>query len=130
MRLEKSRRGMHHLDGRLTAQRKSVMKQKLETEFPPAPAAPAPSAVAVDYPQTGERVVSRDYTFRFSAEAPGGVEVSIDDGAWQPCRQAAGFWWHDWSGYRAGPHSILARISLHPGRRSLSIRREFSVEFV
>jgi hypothetical protein len=127
MRLEKSRSGMHHLDGRLTAQKKSAMKQKLAGEFPPAPP-PAPAAVAVDYPKNGDRVTSRDYTFRVSAEAAGTVEISIDDEPWRPCRQAAGFWWHDWSGFRPGPHSVLARLNLRKGRRTFSARHDFEVE--
>ena len=125
VRLEKSRGGMHHLDGRPTAQKKSIMKQKLGVEFPPAP---PPAAVAVDYPKAGERVVSREYTIRLSVRERGGVEVSIDDEAWQPCREAEGFWWHDWSGYLAGAHTVCARITLSQGRRSLSERRVFFVE--
>ena len=124
VRLEKSRDGMHHLDGRPTAQKKSIMKQKLLRELPPAP---APAPVAVDYPKSGERVVSREYSFRISTQAPGSVEVSIDDEPWLPCRQAEGFWWRDWAGYRAGPHSVFARIILHDGRGKISGRREFSV---
>jgi hypothetical protein len=124
VRLEKSRAGMHHRDGRPTAQGKSLMKQKLES-VPPPPAVPA---VAVDYPRNGERVVSREYAVRISTEAQGKVEVSIDGGGWLPCRQAAGFWWHDWLGYSAGPHSAVARISLRKGHESLSERRDFIVE--
>ena len=125
MRLEKSRSGMHHLDGRPTAQKKSAMKQRLVSVFSrPQP----PVTVAVDYPKSGELVVSREYTLRISAAAPDSVEVSIDDQAWQPCRPAEGFWWLDWSGYRAGPHSVLARVSLQKGRKTLSARRAFSVE--
>jgi len=123
---------MHHLDGRPTAQKKSAMKQKLGGVYPPKrPSIPAQAAdpVAVDYPKKGERVVSRAYTFRISTGATDGVEVSIDDEAWLPCRQAAGFWWHDWSDVRAGRHTLLARTSLHDGRRILSTRRDFIVEF-
>jgi hypothetical protein len=120
---------MHHLDGRPTAQKKSVMKQKLGSRLPPIPEpASSPAAVTVDFPESSGRVVSRDYTIRISTEAQGGVEVSIDDGAWRPCRQAAGFWWHDWSGYGAGSHSVFARVR-HPNRRGIiSERREFIVE--
>ena len=123
MKSERSRGGTHPMDGRPTAQKRSIMGQRLGTRFPPA----SPD-VAVDYPQRGERVVSREYAFRVSAEEKGSVEVSIDEGAWLPCRQAAGFWWRDWSGYGAGPHSVIARISLHKGRRSLSDQRDFIVE--
>ncbi|MFI5350590.1 MAG: hypothetical protein ACHQ2Z_13670 [Elusimicrobiota bacterium] len=126
MRLEKSRSGMHHMDGRLTAQRRSAMKQKLVSEFPPEP---LPAAVSIDYPTSGERVVSREYTFRISADPTADVEVSVDDEAWRPCRRAAGFWWHDWTGYREGPHSVVARISRQKGRRTLSARRDFRVDY-
>jgi long-subunit fatty acid transport protein len=123
---------MHHLDGRPTAQKKSAMKHKLEGVYPPkrpSIAAPAAEPVAVDYPKRSERVVSREYTFRISAGTPDSVEVSIDDEAWQQCRPAEGFWWHDWSDFRAGPHTLLARISLRNGRRILSARRDFIVDF-
>lgn len=127
VRLEKSRGGMHHLDGRPTAQKKSIMKQKLGAEFPPRSAS-SPAPVAVDYPKAGERVVSREYTIRISAEPALGVEASIDGEAWLPCRQAEGFWWLDWSGYRAGPHSVTARIARPQARRILSERRDFVVD--
>jgi hypothetical protein len=126
MRSEKTRSGMHALDGRPTAQKKSAMLRRLVTEFPTGPAT---AAVAVDFPRDGERVVSREYAFRVSAEAQGHVEVSIDDGAWRPCRQAAGHWWCDWSGYGAGAHTVFARVTVHKRRRILSERRDFSVEF-
>ena len=123
-RSEKFRGGMHPLDGRLTAEMKSTMEEKLQAEIKLAP----PSTdVAVDYPKTGERVVSREYAIRISAEARAVVEVSIDDGAWLPCRRAVGFWWRDWSDYRAGPHSVFARVTLHRARRILSSRRNFIV---
>jgi hypothetical protein len=136
MRLEKSRSGMHHLDGRFTAQQKAALKQKLFGMLPPkrssaaaSAAHPAETAVAVDYPRIGERVVSRDYTIRVSTKTAGGVvEVSIDDEAWLPCREAAGFWWYDWSGYHSGRHTVFVRISPHKGRRILSAPREFVVD--
>jgi hypothetical protein len=129
VRLEKSRGGMHHLDGRPTAQRKSLMKQKLGATLPPH-ATPATPAVAVDYPRNGDRLVSDRYTFRVSAPEEGSVEVSIDDDAWQPCRRAAGYWWRDWSGFNEGPHSVFARVRLPNGRGIISDRREFTVDFV
>ena len=123
MRLERSRGGMHHLDGRLTAEDKSLMEEKLGTAHP-IPAA----AVAVDYPKSGERVSSREYAFRVSARSGGSVEVSIDDEAWLPCRHAVGYWWHDWSGYGDGPHMVRARVTQGKSRRSLSELRRFVVE--
>jgi hypothetical protein len=104
---------------------KSTMEEKLETEFRLAPLS---TAVSVDFPKTGERVVSREYAIRISAAAGSVVEASIDDDAWLPCRRAVGYWWRDWSGYGAGPHSVLARVTIHRGRRTLSGRRNFVVE--
>jgi len=75
---------------------------------PQVPAAAV--GIAVDYPQEREPVVSRDYTFRISAQAAGRVEISIDDNVWQPCRQAEGYWWYDWAGYMSGRHQAVARI--------------------
>lgn len=85
-----------------------------------------PATISIDYPRHGERVTSRAYTFRFSAEPRAAVEVSIDGRAWLPCRAAAGYWWHDWSGYDPGPHHISVR-NLNR-RRAPSARREFRVE--
>jgi hypothetical protein len=126
LRMEKSRAGMHRPEGRPSAERKALMKEKLETAAAPVEARPA---VAFDFPARGERVASREYSLRMTAWEPGAVEVSIDDGAWRPCRQAVGYWWHDWSGYRAGPHSARARVGGHRAPASVSERREFVVEF-
>jgi hypothetical protein len=125
MRMEKSRGGPRPMDGRPTPEQKSEMLKRLSIELPSGPAA---SAVAVDFPRSGEHVSSREYALRISTEAQGPVDVSIDGGAWKPCRQAAGYWWLDWSGYRAGPHSAFARVTLHRRRRLLSERRDFVVD--
>jgi hypothetical protein len=104
---------------------KSEMQEKLATELPPAPPS---NGVSVDFPKTAERVALGEYAIRVSAEEGAVVEVSIDDDAWLPCRRASGFWWRDWSGYAAGPHSVFARVTIHQGRRRLSNRRNFVVE--
>jgi hypothetical protein len=114
-----------HADGRPSAARISAMQRRLAAEFLPGPAA---AAVTVDFPRGGERVVSRDYALRISTEAPGVVEVSIDGGPWLGCRESAGFWWYDWSGYAVGPHCAFARVTLERRRRLLSARRDFTVE--
>ena len=47
--------------------------------------------VAVDYPQQGEKITAPCYTFRVGAAGdPERVEISIDQGPWQPCRH---FFW-------------------------------------
>lgn len=73
--------------------------------------------VGVDYPQVGEILTSPHYAIRLSTSATEGVEISIDGKDWQPCRESVGFWWYDWSGYGAGAHTVVARISV--GKRSL-----------
>ncbi|MCX5795994.1 MAG: hypothetical protein NTY77_10905 [Elusimicrobia bacterium] len=85
--------------------------------------------ITVDYPQERVCVTSRDYTFRIWARAAGRVEISIDDNVWQPCRQADGFWWYDWSGYMPGRHQAVARIQpQNDGQKFLSRTIRFRVE--
>ncbi len=73
--------------------------------------------VGVDYPQVGEILTSPQYSIRISTSAMEGVDISIDGKEWQPCRESVGFWWHDWSGFGAGVHTVVARISV--GKRTL-----------
>jgi hypothetical protein len=111
------------LIGRFVPQARAGVGKKLVGRSV-APAVPA--AIAIDYPRPGERVTSRAYTFRFSAEPRAAVEVSIDGQGWVPCRPAGGYWWHDWSGYGPGPHHISVRNLSR--RRAPSARREFVVD--
>ena len=73
--------------------------------------------VTMDYPQAKEIITSPHYTFRFdpSAETES-VEVSINDGSWQPCRKAGQYFWFDWAGFGSGHHAIVARAVLADGR--------------
>ncbi|MDE2292245.1 MAG: hypothetical protein KGL53_09195 [Elusimicrobia bacterium] len=82
----------------------------------------------LDFPKQGERVDWPQYTLRVSApEGTTNVEVAIDQGDWQPCRQANGHWWFDWSGYQGGEHEAIARMETRPGRFALSDPHEFIV---
>jgi len=87
------------------------------------------AAVAMDYPQEGETITSRDYTLRISA-APQAklVEACIDQGPWLPCREAAGFWWYDWSGFAAGRHQLRARMTDQDGNVKMTLLRWAQVE--
>ena len=85
--------------------------------------------ITVDYPQEKELVISPDYTFRVAAKAASRVEISIDDSEWQPCRQADGYWWYDWSGYMSGKHQAVARIQpQNDGQKATSRACRFRVE--
>lgn len=91
----------------------TVRRHQPSAEGTPAPLKPA---VTCDYPQPGQAISSAEYTLRFSTsfETPS-VEVSIDGGAWQPCREAVGHWWFDWSGYAGGEHALAYRAQLPGG---------------
>ena len=83
----------------------------------------------IDYPKAGETITSREYTFRVGApETAEEVGVSIDQGPWQTCRNAAGYWWYDWSGYDTGAHEIIARSRAKKGRWLVSAVRKLVVE--
>lgn len=85
--------------------------------------------LAVDFPRQGERVSSAQYTLRVSApDDIKSMDVSIDQGDWQPCRKSVGYWWRDWSGYDSGEHEIVARIETSDGKFVSCEPHEFFVE--
>jgi hypothetical protein len=83
--------------------------------------------VVIDYPVEGEIVTSPHYAFRIGAGGAERVEISFDGKQWSPCRESAGYWWYDWSGYEAGPRILRARL-LAQGRPPLKSKpRHFTV---
>jgi hypothetical protein len=91
--------------------KKDTYPNAASTSRPSARGASAqPASVRVDYPVEGEIVTSSRYTFRFKTPAASGVEISVDGRDFVPCRESVGFWWFDWSGYQAGPHTAQARV--------------------
>ena len=83
----------------------------------------------VEYPEQDETIVSPHYTIRVAAARDAdGVDVSVDQGPWQRCRNAAGYWWYDWSGYANGEHAVIARTRGENGRWIMSAPQEFVVE--
>ena len=78
---------------------------------------PGKHYVGLDFPQVGEILTSPQYSIRVSTSATQGVSISIDGKEWKPCRESVGFWWYDWSGFSAGVHTVVARISV--GKRFL-----------
>jgi hypothetical protein len=84
--------------------------------------------VRVAYPAKNETVSHPSYTLQVSAGEPAAsVEVLIDEGSWQPCREALGLWWYDWSGYHASQHKVTARLCRADGTSELSEQRIFEV---
>ena len=103
-------------------------KHSMQTDFRKAPRAPAKTKedFSIDYPQEGETVTGRDYTFRINApqDAPA-VELSINQGPWLPCRQASGYWWFDCTDMAPEPYQARARMRLHDGTEKLTLLRRF-----
>lgn len=85
-------------------------------------------AVSIECPCDGEAVARPFYTFKIVADSATGVEVSIDQGDWMPCREALGLWWFDWSGFDAGEHELTARTHIGDGLKISSAPRHFRVE--
>lgn len=71
-------------------------------------AAKAPS-VLLEYPQAGEAVRPGHYAVRIAAKPEVSVELSVDGGPWQACREAVGYYWFDWTPSQAGEHTLVAR---------------------
>lgn len=90
----------------------------------------AEQAVEVVYPTEGESVAPPFYTMQVAvaaAERAEGVEVCVDQGEWTACREALGLWWHDWRGFDAGEHVVVARMTRPGGDKVRSEPRLFVV---
>ena len=86
------------------------------------------SKVSVTHPRKKETISHPSYTIQVAVDEPAaGVEILIDEGDWQPCREALGLWWYDWSGYRASEHKAVARLRRPDGTITLSEPRLFEV---
>jgi hypothetical protein len=85
--------------------------------------------LAIEYPRPNETITSDSYTFQIAA-MPGvqKVEVSINDAAWEPCRQAGGSFWYDWFCYGSGEYEMAARVQLANGQIHAAEHRFFTVE--
>lgn len=75
-----------------------------------------PRAPAIDYPGEGDMIYSTHYAVRISLDAADAVEISIDNGAWQACRNAAGYYWFDWQPDSEGIHRLEVRARVGKGR--------------
>jgi len=77
--------------------------------------APVPPYLWIDYPQQNEALYSAHYVIRLGVGGAETVELSIDQGAWQPCRSASGYWWFDWTDAAPGAHTLVARMKAFNG---------------
>ncbi|MDD2524156.1 MAG: hypothetical protein WCS83_00370 [Endomicrobiia bacterium] len=71
--------------------------------------------VIIDHPFENEIISCNTYVIRIGASFDGYVEISFNDGEWQPCRFASGYWWFDWMYFKAGNCKISARLVANDG---------------
>jgi hypothetical protein len=64
----------------------------------------------IDFPTEGEIVSGLHYAIRIGASNDGFVEISFNEGEWNPCRFSGGFWWFDWGYFKPGDYVIKARL--------------------
>jgi hypothetical protein len=85
--------------------------------------------VGVNYPQANETIEPGHYSFKVTAaEDAKEVRLSIDDGAWQPCRYDNGFWWYDCQNEAPGTHVAVTRVIQADGSLILGQPRLFNVK--
>lgn len=113
--------------------RRTVMKEKQPTQNEErkgrTQTIPVGKDVVLEYPTEGETVAGDSYTYRISApEGTRIIELSINKGPWQVCRHAAGYWWFDWTGFRAGEYQARARAHIQDGRVEMTLLRKFQVK--
>ncbi|OGR68184.1 MAG: transaldolase [Elusimicrobia bacterium GWC2_61_19] len=83
--------------------------------------------VVVDHPKNLETITSRHYSVRIGASDCTGVDISVNDQPWQPCRHAVGYWWFDWNNFQTGTHQLVARMHTRKGEYLISKRRRCKV---
>jgi len=82
----------------------------------------------LDHPQQGEKITAPRYTFRIGAVgAIERVEISLNEGPWQPCRHSVGYWWYDWADYAAGRYNAVVKAQTKDGQSFTSEPHKFQV---
>ena len=83
--------------------------------------------VCIDYPQNNETVYCGHYCFRLGSRKPcTSMQVSINGGEWQNCRQANGYWWYDWWTFNTGNFYLEAKAYVE-GKEEKTAKRKFKV---
>ena len=86
-----------------------------------------PYSIELQYPQEGEKVYKGHYAMRFDVQNVQNVQLSINNGDWQNCREASGHYWFDWYPSEAGSFRIVARAIGPEGREAKSTVRTCKV---
>lgn len=66
--------------------------------------------ISVEHPLIGQRSYFPESEYQVLDSSIEGLEISIDDGAWQPCRRGDGCWSYDWKGYQLDRSQAVVRI--------------------
>ena len=83
--------------------------------------------ICIDYPQNNETVFCGHYCFRLGSIKPcSAMQVSINGGEWQNCRQANGYWWFDWWNFNTGNFYLEAKAYVD-GKEEKTAKRKFKV---
>lgn len=107
----------------------TLAESRIRKESAKAKVTQSRAAVLVEFPDEGETLIGTSYAFRISATpAAKAVELAIDRGDWRPCREAVGYWWYDWSGYKDGEHEAAARTHVGAAISVNSAVRKFTVQ--
>lgn len=89
---------------------------------------PGEVCAVLDHPQQGEKITAPHYTFRVGTIGDiARVEISLDAGPWQACRNAVGYWWYDWSGYTSGRYQLAVRAQTKDNQEVISAPCKFQV---
>lgn len=108
------------------AKKTSVVRKTAGT---PAARKPAEKLVPViDFPTEHELVRPGHYAIRVTAAGADAVEIRLDGTDWLACREAVGFFWHDWAPQKPGPVTVSARARRGKGRWALAGDRSCLVE--
>lgn len=106
----------------------SINKKKTAAPKPVDTVKPGEVCAMLDHPQQGEKITAPQYTFRVGTAGDiERVEISIDEGPWQICRNAVGYWWYDWSGYTSGRYQLAVRAQTKDNREFTSEPCKFQV---
>ena len=103
----------YELDKEKDKKRKAQVSKMLSTILPAKEGKTPAATVTIDFPLNKENLAGRHYAIRISAK--GGispVELSIDRGDWQGCRETNGFYWFDWHNIPQGLHKLSARVKV------------------
>ena len=106
----------------------SIGKKKIVAQQIVPAGKPGGICAVLDYPQPGEKITVPHYTFRVGTTGDiARVEISLNTGPWQACRNAAGYWWYDWSGYTGGRYQLAVRAQTKDSQEFTSEPCKFQV---